>query len=313
MTTATSARNARALNWPLVGFVVAHAAAIAGMVALVPIFGSRLPPGTGDFAASDISLTLFVLGAIAIWIALRRDDRSSFALETALPWSLAFAGYGLFALAGSVLINLDAHSYRMVYDSPIGLAILMSGLFMAFGLGRHLGSTAAIGRLRREAASSRRVAWLTEVSVDRSWRLSCGLLLGIPTAILIVWVLGSPAYSPVVPVWLAINWVVGVLAGQQAAVFINDAGIRVSGRLFLGAPSWSIPISQIASARVTTASPSILFRPGRCILRSGPALEVRSTAGRAYAVSLPEAQEAVSLLNRLVEQRTRGLAAGVGA
>jgi cbb3-type cytochrome oxidase subunit 3 len=278
------------------------------MVALIPIFGSRLPPGTGAFAAQCIGFTLFVVGVAVVWVALRPGDRASFALESVLPWSLAFAGAGFFALAASVLINLDAHSYQIVYESPVGLAILISGVFTTYGLGRYLGSTAAIGRLRREAASSRRVAWLTEVGVDRSWRLTCGLLLGVPTAILIVWVLGSPTPSPVLAVWLAINWAIGVVAGQQAAVFINDAGIRVSGRLFLGAPSWSLPIAQVASTRVTTARPSIMFRPGRCILRSGPALEVRSVSGRAYAVSLPEAQEAVSLLNRLAEQRGQGLA-----
>jgi len=189
------------------------------------------------------------------------------------------------------------------------------GLFLSFGVGRYLGSAASIRRLRREAASSQRIAWLTEVNADRSWRLAFGTVVGIPYAILIALFLLPPGF-PAAAALLAATWAALVLAGQRASVFITDAGIRVSGRLLLGAPSWSLALAQVASAQAITAQPRttvLSMNPGLCILRSGPALGVTSTTGRSYAVSLPEAQEAVSVLNRLIEHRDRGeVAPGVG-
>jgi hypothetical protein len=215
-----------------------------------------------------------------------------------------------------VLINLDARTYQMVFEAPAGIAFTVFGLFLSFGVGRYLGSAASIRRLRREAASSQRIAWLAEVSADRSWRLAFGIVVGIPYAILIALFVLLPPGFPAAAALLAATWAAFVLAGQQASVFITDAGIRVSGRLLLGAPSWSLALAQVASAQATTAQPrtTVLSRnPGLCIIRSGPALEVTSTTGILYAVSLPEAQEAVSVLNRLMEHRDRGgVAPGVG-
>jgi hypothetical protein len=214
-----------------------------------------------------------------------------------------------------VLINLDARTYQMVFEAPAGLAFTVFGLFLSFGVGRYLGSAASIRRLRREAASSQRIAWLTEVNADRSWRLAFGTVVGIPYAILIALFLLPPGF-PAAAALLAATWAALVLAGQRASVFITDAGIRVSGRLLLGAPSWSLALAQVASAQAITAQPRttvLSMNPGLCILRSGPALGVTSTTGRSYAVSLPEAQEAVSVLNRLIEHRDRGeVAPGVG-
>jgi len=132
--------------------------------------------------------------------------------------------------------------------------------------------------------------------------------VGIPYAILIILFVVLPPGFPAAAALLAATWVGLVLAGQRASVFITDAGIRVSGRLLLGAPSWSLALTQVASAQAITAQPraALLSRnPDLCILRSGPALEVTSTTGRSYVVSLPEAEEAVSVLDRLMERRAR--------
>ena len=309
MNTALSVHRARSLDWPLTGFVAAHLAVLLPAVLLIPIFAARLPADAVKVESYSIVTDVVFVGIFLLRIALRRDDRAVYAVETALPLTLGYAGTGFFVIAGTVLINLDARTYQMVFEVPAGLAFTVFGLFLSFGAGRYLGSAASIRRLRREAASSRRIAWLTEVNADRSWRLAFGTVVGIPYAILIVLFVVLPPGFPAPAALLAVTWAGLVLAGQRASVFITDAGIRVSGRLLLGAPSWSLALAQVASAQAITAQPRttvLSWNPGLCILRSGPALGVTSTTGRSYAVSLPEAQEAVSVLNRLMEHRDRG-------
>lgn len=305
MNTAPSVHRARSVNWPLTAFVVAHLAVVLPAVLLIPIFAARLPADAVKVESYSIVTDIVFVGIFLLRIALRSDDRAGYALETVLPLTLGYAGTGFFVIAGTVLINLDARTYQMVFQVPAGLAITVFGLFLSFGVGRYLGSAASIRRLRREAASSQRIAWLTEVNADRSWRLAFGTVVGIPYAILIALFLLPPGF-PAAAALLAATWAALVLAGQRASVFITDAGIRVSGRLLLGAPSWSLALAQVASAQAITAQPRttvLSMNPGLCILRSGPALGVTSTTGRSYAVSLPEAQEAVSVLNRLMEHR----------
>jgi hypothetical protein len=309
MNTAIPVHRARNVNWPLTGFVAAHLAVILPAVLLIPIFAARLPANAGNLEGYAIGCDLVFVGFFLVRIALRSDDCAGYALETALPLTLGYAGTGFFVIAGTVLVNLDARTFQIVFEEPAGLAFSVFGLFLSFGVGRYLGSAASIRRLRREAASSQRIAWLTEVNADRSWRLVFGTVVGIPYAILIVFFVILPPGFPVAAALLAVTWAALVAAGQGASVFITDAGIRVSGRLLLGAPSWSLALAQVASAQAITAGPrtTLLSRnPGLCILRSGPALEVTSTTGRSYVVSLPEAQEAVSVLDRLTEQRTKG-------
>jgi len=316
MNTALSVHRVRTVNWPLIGFVAAHLAVILPAVLLIPIFATRLPPNTGNLEGYAIGSDIVFVGFFLLRIALRSDDRAGYALETALPLTLGYAGTGFFVIAGTVLVNLDARTFQPIFEVPAGLAFTAFGLFLSFGVGRYLGSAASIRRLRREAASSQRIAWLTEVNADRSWRLVFGTLVGIPYAILIVLFVVLPPGFPAPAALLAATWAALVVAGQRASVFITDAGIRVSGRLLLGAPSWSLALAQVASAQAITAGPRTMLlsrNPGLCILRSGPALEVTSTTGRSYVVSLPEAQEAVSVLDRLMEHRDRGeVAPGVG-
>jgi hypothetical protein len=306
MNTALSVHRARTVNWPLIGLVAAHLAVILPAVLLIPIFAARLPADAVKVESYSIVTDIVFVGIFLLRIALRSDDRAGYALETVLPLTLGYAGTGFFVIAGTVLINLDARNYQMIFEGPAGLAFTVFGLFLSFGVGRYLGSAASIRRLRREAASSQRIAWLTEVSADRSWRLAFGTVVGIPYAILIALFLLLPPGFPAVAALLAATWAAFVLAGQQASVFITDAGIRVSGRWLLGAPSWSLALARVASAQAITAQPRTMllsWDPGLCILRSGPALEVRSTTGRSYVVSLPEAHEAASVLDRLIEHR----------
>ena len=185
MNTALSVHRARSLDWPLTGFVAAHLAVLLPAVLLIPIFAARLPADAVKVESYSIVTDIVFVGIFLLRIALRRDDRAVYAVETALPLTLGYAGTGFFVIAGTVLINLDARTYQMVFEVPAGLAFTVFGLFLSFGAGRYLGSAASIRRLRREAASSRRIAWLTEVNADRSWRLAFGMVVGIPYAILI--------------------------------------------------------------------------------------------------------------------------------
>jgi hypothetical protein len=311
MNTALSVHRGRTVNWPLIGLLAAHLAVILPAVLLIPIFAARLPADAIKVESYSIVTDVVFVGIFLLRIALRSDDRAGYALETVLPLTLGYAGTGFFVIAGTVLINLDARTYQMVFEAPAGLAFTVFGLFLSFGVGRYLGSAASIRRLRREAASSQRIAWLTEVDADRSWRLAFGTVVGIPYAILIVLFVLLPPGFPAAAALLAATWAALVVAGQRASVFITDAGIRVGGRLLLGAPSWSLALAQVASAQAITAQPRTMllsWNPGLCILRSGPALEVTSTTGRSYVVSLPEAQEAVSVLDRLLKPPAQILA-----
>jgi len=48
----------------------------------------------------------------------------SFALETALPFSIALVGLGFSMLLATVLINLDAHAYRRVFESGLWVGLV---------------------------------------------------------------------------------------------------------------------------------------------------------------------------------------------
>ena len=63
---------------------------------------------------------------------------------------------------------------------------------------------------------------------------------------------------------------------------------------------WSVSLSEIESAQAIVARPEPLtFDRSRCVLRTGPALEIRTVTGGKYAVSLDEAGEAVAVIEAL--------------
>lgn len=310
MNTAAWVGQHRRPNWPLIGFVVAHAAIVAATLVLIPIFGSRLPSETRVDESSWFKFELFWIGLCLLLIARRRENRMSFALETALPFSIALVGLGFSMLLATVLINLDAHTYRQVFESGLWVGLVAGSVFVWLMLGQYLGAEAATGRLRRETASSRRSVWLAEVRVDRSWRVLYGAAWGVPSALLILLVVASqPAASPM-GLWLAANWMLGMVVGERASLVITEGGVKVRGSLMFGG-GWSLTMAEVSSARVVTAEPrpnfSMSRRGGRCVLRTGPALEITATTGGRYLVSLPEAEEALAVLAAL---RGRNVTAG---
>jgi hypothetical protein len=310
MNTAAWVGQNRRPNWPLIGFVVAHVAIVIATLLLIPIFGSRLPSETRVDESSWIKFELASIGFCLLFIARRREHRMSFALETALPFSIALVGLGFSMLLATVLINLDAHAYRRVFESGLWVGLVAGSVFMWLMLGRYLGAEAATNRLRRETASSRRSVWLAEVRVDRSWRVLYGAAWGVPSALLILLVVVSQPAAFTMGRWLAANLTLGMAVGERASVVITEGGVKVRGSLLFGG-GWSLTMAEVSSARVVTAEPrpnfSMSRRGGRCVLRSGSALEITAATGGRYIVSLPEAEEAVVVLAAL---RGRNAAAG---
>jgi hypothetical protein len=317
MNTAAPVRRTRTLNWPLIAFVAIHVALVTATLLLIPVFGSRLPSETRQDAVTWMTFELVGVGSCLFFIALRHEHRTSYAFETALPVSVALVGLGFSMLLGTVLINLDAHTYRRLLESPPGVGLVGCSVYVWLTLGRYIGAEATTNRLRRETALGRRSVWFAEVRVDRSWRLLFGTLLGTPTALLILWMVASQPAALPMGLWLAATLTLSMVAGERASVSITEGGIKVRGSLLLGASGWSLPLAEVSSARIIGAHPrqglSADFRGGRCILRSGPALEVTSTTGGRYLVSLPEANEAVAVLASLrgrTSERSEGALAG---
>jgi len=101
MNTAPSVHRARSVNWPLTAFVVAHLAVVLPAVLLIPIFAARLPADAVKVESYSIVTDIVFVGIFLLRIALQRDDRAVYAVETALPLTLGYAGTGFFVIAGN--------------------------------------------------------------------------------------------------------------------------------------------------------------------------------------------------------------------
>ena len=209
-------------------------------------------------------------------------------------------------LTATLWFNLDATAFQMPLGTLPGLGLMALGAFAGWRLGRNLGDRATSTRLRREAASNRRSAWFAETSPDGSWRWATGITAGLILIPLILLAQAtSSAYAPGSPLpvqLLAVGvWALAVIVGDHATISITDAAVRVRARsLSSNKVGWGVSLSEIESARVIAARPEPLtFDRSRCVLRTGPALEIRTVTGGRYAVSLAEASEAVALIEAL--------------
>ena len=241
------------------------------------------------------------------WIALPRQHRMRYALETLLPIGLVVLGVAASGLAATLWFNLDETAFRMPFGSLPGLGLMALGLFAGWLVGRNLGDRATSSRLRREAASSRRSAWFAETSPDGSWRRATGITTGLIMLPLILLAQAtSSAYAPGSPLPLQLlavgAWALAVFVGDHATISITDAAIKVRNRsLSSNNVGWSVSLSEIESAQAIAARPEPLtFDRSRCVLRTGPALEIRTVTGGHYAVSLDEAREAVAVIEALL-------------
>jgi hypothetical protein len=217
-------------------------------------------------------------------------------------------GVAASGLAANLWFNLDETAFRLPFGSLPGLGMMAVGAFAGWRLGRNLGDRATSTRLRREAASNRRSAWFAETSPDGSWRRVTAITTGLLMLPLILLAQAtSSVYAPGSPLpvqLLAVGaWALAVFVGDHATISITDAAVKVRARsLSSNNVGWSISLSEIESVRVIAARPeplSLTFDRSRCVLRTGPALEIRTVTGGKYAVSLDEAGEAVAVIEAL--------------
>jgi hypothetical protein len=302
---AGSVRSALAVNPVLLAFTVIYASIVALSLAAVWALASRLPVEARPFASFAPEGELIAIVVYLALIALHRANRMRYALETILPIGLCLLGTYAAMLTATVWFNIDATLFRMPWASLPGLALVFGGSFAGWLVGRYLAGLANAGRLRREAASGRRSAWFAETSPDRSWRMATGITSGLITLGLILLVQATaPAYAPGSPLPLQLlavaAWAFGIVVGDRATVSITDAAIKVRTRLLSNNVGWSVSLSEIDGARVIAARPEALrFDRNRCVLRTGPALEIKTVAGSRYLVSLEEAAEAVAVIDVL--------------
>jgi uncharacterized RDD family membrane protein YckC len=308
MSTGTYARwvrSALADNSVLVGFIAIYVSIVALSFAAVWTMESRLPVEASNLTSYWLESEVIGIAILLAWVALPRPHRMRYALETVLPIGLCLYGVDAGGLTATLWFNLDAKTFQLPFGSLTGIGLILGGSFAGWFLGRYLGGLAATNRLRREAASSLRSAWFAETSPDGSWRRATGITTGlIMFALILLAQATSPAYAPGSPLpfqlLLAGAWAFAVVVGDRATISITDVAVKVRTRLLSNNVGWSVSLSEIESAQVIAVRPEPLrFDRSRCVLRTGPALEIRTATGGRYAVSLDEAAEAVAVIEAL--------------
>jgi hypothetical protein len=308
MSTGTYARwvrSALAVHSVLLGFIAIYLSIVVLSFAAFGTLESRLPVEARNLASYWLESELIAIAMYLAWIALPRQHRMRYALEIVLPIGLCLLGVDAAGLTATLWFNLDGTVFRMPFGSLLGLGLTLFGGFAGWLLGRHLGGLAVSSRLRREAASSRRSAWFAETSPDGSWRRATAITTGLITLPLILLAQAtSPAYAPGSPLpvqlLLAGVWAFAVVVGDHATISITDAAVKVRTRSLSNNVGWSVSLSEIESAQAIAARPEPLtFDRSRCVLRTGPALEIRTVTGGLYSVSLDEAGEAVAVIEAL--------------
>ena len=299
------ARSGPGVNRVLAGFIAIYASIVAVSFASVWALDSRLPVEARPLAAYGLESELIAIAMCLAWIAWPRPHRMRHALETVLPIGLCLFGANAAGLTATLWLNLDATAFRMPTGSLLGVGLILCGSFAAWLPGRYLAGLAVSGRLRREAASSRRSAWFAETSPDGSWRRVAGITTGAITLLLILFAQAtSVAYAPGSPLpfqVLAVGaWAFAVVVGDHATISISDAAVKVRTRWLSNNAGWSVSLSEIARAEAVTDRPKpLIFDRHRIVLRTGPALEIKTLTGSRYSVSLDEAPEAVAVIEAL--------------
>jgi hypothetical protein len=296
---------APAANLVLPAFIAVYASIVALSFAAVWTLQSRLPLDARNLASYWLESELIAIAMYLAWIVLPRPHRMRYAREVVFPIGLCLLGVDAAGLTATLSLNLDATAFRMPFGSLVGVGLILWGSFAGWLVGRYLSGLAVSGRLRREAASNRRSAWFAETSPDGSWRRASGVTTGLITLpLLLLAQATSPAYAPGSPLPLQLllvgSWAFGVGVGDHATISITDAAVKVRTRWLSNNAGWSVSISEIEAARVIAAKPEPLrFDRSRIVLRTGPALELKTVTGGRYAVSLDEAPEAVAVIEAL--------------
>jgi hypothetical protein len=306
MTAGARTQSGRNPNWPLMALIVAHATIVVIGLTLAAALQRRLPAGAAT-VVTTWAVCQVVLAALIAGYAVRTSRRGREHLdqvaERILASSLMAAGAVLSMMLAVVIDNLDQRGAAGSGLSPRGLIVIFSGVYLSSILGRRLGSAASARRFRL-GRPARRVSWMATVGADRTWRVRFGLVYAAVLIPILLWFTASQGFPPFLAIWLAAIWWVSVGMGPAAAVFITETGVRVVGRSLEDAPGWAVPVADIASVGVVDAAPVLQpvlrWDARRCVLRSGPALEVTTSDARRYLVSLPAAADAAAVLHGLM-------------
>jgi hypothetical protein len=298
-------RPAPAVNVVLLAFTAIYTSIVALSFAAVWMLQSRLPVDARNLASVWLESELIVIAVYLGWIVLGGHNRKRRALETVLPVGLSGLGILAAGLTVSLWFNLDATTFQMPIGSLAGIGLYLAGSFAGLLVGRYLGGLAVSSRLSREAVSSRRSAWFAEASSDGSWRKVTGIVTGFVFFPMILLAQATaPAYGPGSPLpfqlLLALAWAFSVVVGDHATISITNTAVKVRTRLLSNSMGWSVSISEIAGAQAIVERPEALrFDRSRIVLRTGPALELKTVTGSRYLVSLDGAAEAVAVIEAL--------------
>lgn len=202
----------------------------------------------------------------------------------------------------------DTTSWLFVgFGTLIGLAALGWLLQPRAGISPDAGQQAASGiRL----APGERAAWFGSVAIGRTGVviLVVSILLLISATILVFAVdAGAVSWIMVVVTVLVIGLIATTLVFR---VRVNSTGLLV--RSVFGWPRWSIHASDIVDVRVVQVNPVAEFggwgmrigADGRMgvVLRTGEALQVTRTNGRAFVVTIDDAATAAAVLTPTVKE-----------
>lgn len=306
---------------------VAHLAAVGILAAVAFAVRDRLPErvathfegdgGADGFLSRDAAValgiaTLLIQGAaLLVGVARGRGGtrRLSVALGVGLP---VFTGV---LLVVGLLVNVDVADPADVRLPLWWLPLALGGAALA-GLGgwrlsgdepqaAEVAGRAPVMRLR----SGESAVWSRHVG-SRALRIACLLVLLCSLVPL--------AVGEWTPGLLGLLAAVAVGAWASVRVTVDGSGLAV-GLPLLPGPRLSVPLERIAEAEVVRVDALGDFggwgyrvRPGASgvVLRSGEALRVRRDGGRAFVVTVDDAETAAALLNGLTARRRGGGAHG---
>ncbi len=286
---------------------------------VVTHWGTSGPDGYGP-AWIYPALTVAVgLGMPALLMAsavpsLRRGERSP--MLRLLP-ALAVGLSAMIAVVstGSVLVQRDGATGAGIVPVMV-LAFAAAALAGAIGWrvqpaqDRVVPSARSVAPL--DSAPGTRLVWLGRAEMGRGPLLAlvaaCVLLLGLSVW---MWLLGDRVAATIVT---GVTLLVTLLVSTMTVFHVRADERGLSVRSSLGAPRFTVPAADIATASVSEVSGlaqyggwGIRMVPGATavVLRNGPALEVTRVNGQRFVVTLDDADTVAGVLTAVVEGASR--------
>jgi uncharacterized membrane protein len=317
----------------VIGIVLPIVIAIVGiamMIAWIPDLptpvathwgGPGVPDGFGNAISYPVLLGLTVLPFTSIiggLLALTSEGRSVnvmvkfFAVLT--PWfSLMLTGILAGSLAGQrgLATAVDAPNPGWIVGASAGAATVIAALlWFVLPKAAPFDRTAGVTTVQPlDLAQGERAVWVRSASTPRWFALvfvGLGVILFGAVGLGVATSGGRSWPTLIIPV-VVMFLLVGTFAWT---VRVDHRGLLVRG--VFGVPSFRVALADVASAQVIDVQAvmdfggwGVRFGLGRrlgIILRSGHALEVRRTNGRAIVVTVDDAASAAALLEALVRR-----------